>query len=63
MKIKQNQKTALKLETKAVGKGRPPWAGRDPDEWLKSALWLTKRLKIRSIVQRIIGRWRVEPWD
>jgi|TARA_B100001964_G_C14147996_1_gene560644 hypothetical protein len=63
MKIEQNQKQDLKLEVKATGRGRPPWGDGDPDEWLKSALRLTKRLKIRSIVQKIIGRWRVEPWD
>ena len=63
MKIEQNQKQDLKLEVKATGRGRPPWDGGAPDEWLKSAIWLNERLRIRSIVQKIIGRWRVEPWD
>ena len=53
----------LKLDVKATGKGRPPWGDGDPNDWLKSAVWLKERLRIRSIVQHIIERWRVEPWD
>ena len=61
-KIEQDQRLGNRLETKQ--EGRAPWGdGGDPDEWLKSALWLKKRLRIRSIVQKIIGRWRVELWD
>ena len=53
----------LKLDAKATGKGRPPRGDGNPDDWLNSAVWLKERLRIRSIVQHIIERWRVEPWD